>query len=438
VSAAGGEPLQVTALDSSRQEASHRQPEFLPDGRHFLYAAFGNRVESNGIFIADIQAKPDPKNVRRLMGGAVHVSYASPGYLLFPQDNNLMAQPFDARRLEFSGEPIIVADHVASGLSRAGDFSVSANGVLAWRTRSGAARQLAWFDRSGKQTEGLNALGQYLYPNLSPDGNRVAVNELDAAQPGVWSIWLLDLVRNSMTRFTFGRWWANPIWSPDGHRIVFGLGSPPDYGLYWKDTSGAGSEELLLKANRYLFPTDWSRDGRFLLFDEENRKTKWDIWLLPLSGDRRPVPVVQTEFNEKYGQFSPDSRWIAYASDESGRYEVYVRPFNGGAGVTAGKWPVSTAGGFLPRWRGDGKELFFVEPDGKLRAVPVKLGSTFEAGVPVTLFDTYGSGVGLSTVDYFSYAVRGDGQRFLLSRGVEGAAARPVNICLNWLAGVKK
>jgi hypothetical protein len=148
--------------------------------------------------------------------------------------------------------------------------------------------------------------------------------------------------------------------------------------------------------------------------------------------------VVQTEFNERYGQFSPDGRWIAYVSDESGRYEVYVRSFaQAGAGVTAGKLPVSTAGGFLPRWRRDGKELFFAAPDGKLMAAPVKLGSTFEAGVPVTLFDTYESGIGSNGVDYFSYAVRADGQRFLISRALEGGASRPVNICLNWLAGAK-
>jgi dipeptidyl aminopeptidase/acylaminoacyl peptidase len=318
VSAAGGEAVQVTALDSSRQEASHRYPEFLPDGRHFLYVTMGNRAESNGIFIGDTQARPDPKNVRRLMGEAAHVSYAPPGYLLFQRDDNLMAQPFDARRLEFTGEPIVIADHVAGGLSHTSDFSVSANGVLAWRTRSDAARQLVWFDRTGKQVEELDAQEQYLYPNLSPDGNRVAVNKRDAAQPGVWSIWLLDLVRGSSSRFTFGRWWANPIWSPDGRRIVFGLGSPPEYGLYWKDTSGAANEELLLKADRYLFPTDWSRDGRFLLFDEENSKTKWDIYVLPLDGDRKPVPVVETEFNERYGQFSAGGRWIAYDSANPG------------------------------------------------------------------------------------------------------------------------
>jgi serine/threonine protein kinase/Tol biopolymer transport system component len=436
VSAAGGEPVQVTTRDSSHQEVSHRQPEFFPDGRHFTYVALSDRTENHGIFIGDIQAKPDPKNVRRLMGGVGHVSYAPPGYLLFLRDNNLIAQAFDARRLEFSGEPFVLADHVAAGVNRGTvDFSVSTNGVLAWRTQSGATRQLAWFDRSGKQIQGLDARERYFYGNMSPDGKRVAVNRSDPVQPGIFNIWLLDLIRGSASRFTFGTGAQTfPVWSPDGRRIVFGLDRAPDYGLYWKDSSGAGNEELLLKTDRLSVPSDWSRDGRFILFAQfEPKGPKYKIWVLPLIGDRKPVPVLRTEFIEGWGHFSPDSHWIAYCSDESGRFEVYVRSFTeGGAAVTAGKWQISTAGGMFSSWRRDGKELFFTTSDGKLMAVPVKAGSTFEAGIPVALFDTHDGSID-STFD-----VTRDGQRFLINRSFEGGADRPVNICLNWLAGMKK
>jgi hypothetical protein len=198
ISPAGGEPVQVTARDSSRQEVSHRQPEFLPDGRHFLYVALSDRTENNAIFIGDIQARPDPKNVRRLMGGVAHVSYAPPGYLLFVRDSNLTAQAFDARRLEFTGEPFVLTDHIAAGINRGTvDFSVSTNGVLTWGTQSGATRQLALFDRSGKQIEGLDMREPYFYLDMSPDGNRIAVSRLDAVQPGIFNIWLFDLVRGS-------------------------------------------------------------------------------------------------------------------------------------------------------------------------------------------------------------------------------------------------
>jgi Tol biopolymer transport system component len=436
VSAAGGEPVQVTALDSSRQQISHRQPEFLPDGRHFLYAA-RDRAENSSIFIGDLQARPDPKSAQLLMGGVVRASYAPPGYLLFPRDHNLMAQAFDARRLELSGEPLVLVTQVDADVTfNTSDFSVSANGVLAWRTQAGAARQLAWFDRNGKQIPGLDTREPYSSPKLSPDGDRIAVHRLDVAQTGIMSTWLLDLVRSgTASRLTFGigsKWM--PVWSPDGRRLVFSLDQQPqDYGLYWKDASGAGNEELLLKTSDLAAPTDWSRDGRFILFDQQ-QGSKGETYVLPLFGDRKPRPVLETEFASCCGAFSPDGHWIAYASDESGRLEVYVRSFiEGGAAVTAGKWPVSTAGGYSPRWRHDGKELFFVSADGKIMAVAVKAGPTFVPGSPVALFDTHDH-----DPSNFGYDVRHDGQRFLISRTLEGGPPVPVNICLNWLAGMKK
>jgi dipeptidyl aminopeptidase/acylaminoacyl peptidase len=219
---------------------------------------------------------------------------------------------------------------------------------------------------------------------------------------------------------------------PSGLRTGAGSLSPSllESRMYRKDTSGAGDEQLLLKPTQPSLPTDWSRDGRFILFTQFDRKTGGDIWLLPLIGDRKPVPVLQTEFDEHQGAFSPDGHWIAYVSGESGRGEVYVRSFNEAVpGATAGKWPVSTAGGSQPQWRRDGKELFYLAPDGKLMAVPVKAGSTFEARAPVALFNA-GEGA--------QYAVSAEGGRFLISRVIERRPSGPVNICLNWLAGLKK
>ena len=314
-----------------------------------------SRTEDKNILIGDIQAKPDPKNVHRLMGGDAHVSYAAPGYLLFVRDNNLMAQSFDARRLQLSGEPFVLAVHVAAGVRRnTSDFSVSANGVLAWRSsQSGALRQLTWLDRSGGQIQGFEPLDGYgVRPRLSPDGNRIAISIYDPARGGNENIWLLDPVRGSKSRFASvtGDQYS-PVWSPDGRRIVFGIWGVADHGLYLKDSSGAGHEEMLLKTARFSIATDWSRDGRFILFDEFDDQAKTHMWVLPMFGERKPAPVFQTDFTEENGVLSPDGRLIAYDSDESGRGEVYVRSFSDGVVGAVGKWLVSTAGGLLPRWR---------------------------------------------------------------------------------------
>jgi Tol biopolymer transport system component len=437
ISATGGHPVTVTALDSSGQQESHRQPEFLPDGRHFLFVAIvatRGQTGKNGIFVGDIRSKPDPKNVRRLMDGNSHVSYAPPGYLLFAGDNNLMVRAFDTSRLEFRGEPFVLVDQVGTAVNRnTSDFSVSASGVLAWRaSRSRAVQQLAWFDRSGKHIESLDVPQEYLgfRVSFSPDGSTIALSMTSAAHRKE-DIWLLDLVRSSKSRFTFGTGdKSSPVWSQDGRRVAFAVRRQADYGLYSKDLSGAGNEELLLKTAQFSIPTDWSRDGRFILFTQQGPKTA-DMWVLPLFGDRKPVPVLQTEFNEDDGTFSPNGRWIAYTSDESGRPEIYVRSFTEGGMGIPGKWQISTAGGGLARWGSDGKELFFEALDRKMMTAPVNTGARFAAGIPVVLFDTHEPGAA-------PYGVRPDGQRFLIIRTLDEGAARPVNICLNWLAGMKK
>ena len=430
VSANGGEPVPATTLGSG--QTSHRLPEFLPDGQHFLYVATGNRPGDGGIFIGQTGALQNANTAHRLMSGDGRVSYAPPGYLLYTVGENLVARPFDSRRLAFTAEPLMVTQHVDHGVnSHAGDFSVSSTGVLAWRAPTTARRQLASFDRTGRRTDGLYE--PYFNPNVSKDGRQVALSRLASLAPPTGNIWLLDPVTGSRSQFTFGTGaQLLPTWAPDSRRVVYGLLRPPDYGLYVKNARGETGENLLLKTAQLAVPMDWSRDGRFLLFAQFDPTTKWDLWVLPLAG-KKPLPVVRTPSNEGDGQLSPDGRWLAFWSDKSGRYEVYVQPFRDGRETgLAETWRVSTGGGTWPRWRGDGKELFFKALDNRMMSVPVHSGPTFEAGAPVALFDTNDL-----EPDNLTYDVSSDGQRFLVS-GVFESASRPVIIRLNWLAGLKR
>jgi Tol biopolymer transport system component len=311
-------------------------------------------------------------------------------------------------------------------------FSVSENGVLAYRGGSSLVNQPLWFDRLGKQIGALGAAGLYLTLSLSPDESRVALDRVDV-QTGTYDIWLVDLSRGIPSRFTTNPASdGNPLWSPDGSRIVFTSGREAQ-GIYQKSASGSGNEEVLLKSSigEAKVPEDWSLDGRFLVYATPNTKTKRDLWVLPMSGDREPFPFLQTEFNESQAQFSPDGKWIAYTSDESGAPEVYVQTFP----VSGGKRRISTSGGSQPRWRQDGKELFYIAGDRKLMAVDVNLGAMLEAGVPKTLF----AARVLSLTAYRNhYAVTADGQRFLINSMIEEIGTGPISVVVNWTADLKR
>jgi serine/threonine protein kinase len=428
VSAAGGEPIPVTALDQSRLETSHRWPYFLPDGRHFLYFVRSSQAESGGIFVGSLAGK----DTKRLLPTTLNAAYAPPGFLLFLRNETLLAQRFDADQLQLTGEPFPVAERVAfnPALGR-GAFSVSENGVLAYRSGSGQINQPLWFDRGGKQIGSLGAAGLYLTLWLSPDERRVAVDRSDP-QTGTNDIWLFDLLRGIPSRFTTDPANdSNPLWSPDGSRIVFTSNREGVRNLYQKIASGGGNEEVLLKSSQENVPDDWSSDGQLIVYQTLNPKTKWDLWVLQMSGDRQSFPFLQTEFNEREAQFSPDGKWIAYTSDESGAPEVYVQTFP----ASGARWRVSTDGGRQPRWRRDGRELFYITADGKLMAVAVKLGATFEAAVPQTLFGTR-----VLTLTNFrnQYAVTADGQRFLINSTIEETNANPISVVVNWTADLKQ
>src|ERR1700730_10873382 len=258
----------------------------------------------------------------------------------------------------------------------------SGNCVLAYRSGTVSGNtQLTWFDRAGKQLGLVGSLGEYLNPELSPDGRRVAVQRRSAQ--GDWDIWLLELLGGTSTRFTFNP--ADdyyPIWSPDGSRIVFASTRDGSYGLYQKPSSGAGNEEPLLKSSSDIGPFSWSSDGRFIAY--RIAETNNEVWVLPLFGDRKPFPLLQAEFNETQPDLSPDERWVAYASTESGRFEVYIQSFP----KPGGKWQVSTGGGVNPPWSRDAKEIFWIGADGKMMVVPIKANPNLEVGIPKALFAT--------------------------------------------------
>jgi eukaryotic-like serine/threonine-protein kinase len=444
VSAGGGAATPLTTLDSSRKEIDHALPSFLPDGRHFIYLRQSAIPEDDGVYVGSLDAKPEEQDLKRLVAtdwGPAYVprSAFGMGQLLFLRAGTLMAQPFDDRRLELSGEPVAVAEHVGNFIN-GGFFSVSAADTLVYMTGSGTgASQLTWIDREGKVVGTAGQPSPYYTLALSPDGKRAAVTEY--ASPGAnLGLWVLDLSRGTSTRFTFGPSFdLDPVWSPDGGRIVFQSNRNGVYDIYQKLASGAKDEELLLEPGEAKLPRSWSRDGRFLLYELSDAKTKkTDLWVLPLGGDKKPFPFLQADFNNLEGLFSPDGRFVAYVSDESGRNEIYVRTFSAEAAAATldagGKWLVSTGGGVEPRWSRDGKELYYLAPEGKVMNVEIATNPEFRAGVPKALFQTPPSAI--STSDS-SWDLTPDGKRFLFAVPTEQGAA-PFTVVLNWRAGLKK
>jgi Tol biopolymer transport system component len=317
------------------------------------------------------------------------------------------------------------------GVNHEYDFSASDDGVLAYQSGNPNSR-LAWLDRAGKLLEAVGAPADYAALALSPDGRRVVFSLLDADRRH-GDLWLFDLARGTNSRLTFDPAGdGDPVWSPDGSRVAFSSNRETWHSnVYLRSTGGAGEDELLWQSEAEKFPTSWSRDGQFILFDNCEAKAKCGVWVQPLAGERQPRPYLHsTAFYQSSGQFSPDGKLVAYTSDESGRSEIYVRPF-----PTPGeKWQVSTAGGALPHWRADGRELFYLSGDDRLMAVDVRAGGgTFESGPPRALFQTnmkhgYGG---------YGYAVAPDGQRFLINTPVEPPGTAPLIIILNWTSGLR-
>ena len=428
VSAGGGTPTPVLRLDESRKEVGQAWPFFLPDGRHFLYQSWSGRSEDSGICVAAL----DGSDLKLLLKADSGPTYASPGYLLFAVGATLTGQSFDARTLQLAGEPFPIADQVAYNDSNSYEnVAVSQNGTMVYLSGGASKRQLTWFDRSGKQQETVGPLAYINDIVLSRDGKRVAMQRLDA---GNSDIWLMDLVRGVPSRFTFDPASEDdPVWSPDGNQVMFsseGAKGNNTLNLYRKVSSGAGTPELLLKSDLTKEATDWSNDGRFIVFQAYDPKTDADLWVLPLFGDGKPYPLLQTEFTEAQGFFSPDGHWLAYTSNESGRTEVYVQTFP----QSGGKWLISSGGGAQPHWRGDGKELFYMAPDRTLMAVEVNTASTFETSAPKPLFATQVNGYNAPN----RYVVSADGQRFLVNSPAGELNQTPITVVLNWTSKLKR
>jgi Tol biopolymer transport system component len=410
-----------------------------------LYTLRGRTAEQVGVYVGSL----DGKENRRILADASRVVFAPSArsgqaeHILFVRENTLMAQPFDAASAQASGDVFPVAEGVSA--TSDGSYvpsSASQNGVLLYKAGvATGGNQLGWFDRSGKPIGPAAASGRVYGPAISPDEKSVVFRRNSAIGS---DLWVRDLSRGTETRLTNDpSTSAAPSWSPRGDRIVFMSNRKGAYNLYQKAASGSGQDELLLPYSLSDYPTQWSRDGRFIVYFEQGPKNKFNLWVLPAEGaaaDRKPIPFLRTEFNEFQGQLSPDSRWMAFTSDRSGRREVYVRPFPSGEGERI----ISLAGGEQPRWRGDGKELFFEAADGKMTAVPViktvapgvqeKVKPSFEAGTPVALFDAR-----MVHLGGFEYDVTADGKRFLVNTtGATGATSPPLTVVTNWNAEVKK
>ena len=420
VSDRGGEPVRVLGVDPSDPVAL-LWPEFLPDGRRFLFQALAPNMTSRELRVGSLASR----EVRAITQLASRVEYAQPGYLIYVRDNALFAQPFDAKKAALSGEPSLLAENVHHffGPGHAA-FSVSQAGVLVYQAAETPVR-LVWFDREGKEVGVLGQPTVVKFVRISPDGNRIAV-DVEDSRFGTSDLWVFEAASGASTRLTSGQIDENaPVWTPDGARLVFRVDDkgPPD--IAQMVVGSPGSERSLLILPGVQQPEDISPDGRRLIFLNDAASTA-DIWLASLEGDHQPKPWLRSPFNEWNPRFSPDGRWIAYDSNESGTREIYVA-LTDGAGE---KKRLSTAGGRQPRWRRDGKELDYIAPDGSIMTVPIVLGARLEAATPKPLFRVE------SGIRNFDMAP--DGNRFLVSTPVEKSPESPIRVILNWDAALKR
>jgi eukaryotic-like serine/threonine-protein kinase len=433
VNAAGGEPKPLRSL--AEGETSQRWAQFLPDGKHYLYLSISDRPDQQGIYAGSL----DSNERKFIVATNAQAVYVEPGQLLFARGDVLMAQPFDLRNLTLQGEPRQVADHIertdASGPVQGAVFSASPNGVIAWRRASQSPGSvLQWVDRRGRKLGIVGEPADYSNPALSPDNRRVAIGIRDP-QTKMRDIWIFDLLRGTKTRLTFDPADdLDSIWSPDGTRITFTSNRAGQRDIYQTPADGSGSAVLLLGGKGgQKNVEDWSMDGRYLVYNYQTANpTRISLYVLPLTGDRKPMPFVDTGFTTQQGQLSPNGQWMAYRSLESGKSEIYVQGFTLDSSQPRGKWQISTNGGELPRWRRDGKELFYHQGN-TFYAVDVKTdGASFEAGIPRPLFDTTTAANSNGITGGAPYVVSSDGQRLMTLAPFDKLGNEPLQVVVNW------
>ena len=422
VSAAGGMSMAATVLDPSHGELSHRFPQFLPDGRHFLFVDHAAQTKL-GVYVGSL----DSKETKRVLAGKWSTACSVGLYLLSVREGTLIAHPFDVNPLKVSDEQFSVAEHVASSSpSGFASFSASSTGVLVYASGSSPNRQLAWFARDGRRLGSLGEPGEYASPALSPNEAKIAVARIDS-QTRTPDIWLFDLSRGTQTRFTFDPGSdRTPLWSPDGSEILFASDRTGAWDLYRRKVNGADAEELLAASADDEFPSQWSADSRFIVYSTPRPNTNWDLVVLPLAEPSKPIQFLRAPFNEVQGVLSPNGHWMAYTSDETGRFEVYLQSFPAGGN----KLQLSVDGGSDPKWRPDGRELFYVSLKHKLMSVSLVSDPRFEAGAPKELFEVPVPNLVASFPN--NYVVMADGRRFLVNTVLRDAVSSPISVVLHW------
>ncbi|HSW50300.1 MAG TPA: hypothetical protein VLH09_09010, partial [Bryobacteraceae bacterium] len=438
VPASGGVPQQVTQRNEARKESGHFMPQFLPDGNRFLYFIRSADSNTQGIYAGSL----DRPGERLRLLAANHPAYyvppraGRPGFLLWLREQTLLAQGFDLARLRLEGDPTpLTEDILASSGGAAAAFWTSDAGLLVYRTGGVSVKaKLIWMGRDGKRLGEAGNEDRYGSFRISPDGRRLAMGRYDYGNNS--DIWVFEFDRGVMTRLTFDPSQDGiPVWSPDGRQVAYFSARSGVRQIFRTDAGGGGKEEQLTnRPNGVLAAYDWSRDGRHLLYTEVDSKTGNDIWGLPLEGERKPIAVLQTSFSESSAQFSPDGKWVAYQSNESGRTDVYVRAFP----VSSGQWQLSSEGGTRPRWRADGKELFFLGPGSdKIMAAGIRVeGANLQSDKPRELFSVSPLDTSLGS----PYDVTADGQRFLVWQpsNAEQQGPAPLTVVTNWQARLKR